>query len=375
MKRAWRTGSIRQRGRRWAIAWRENGRRRVLSFGNERDATEALARFVENGERVRAGLLPKIDSAATVGELLVPWLQQRAATLRDPKSEWSKWNNHLRGQFGTLRPVEITWQSIANFIRSELACGFSASTIQGCIRTLISFWGHAKRLGLAVGNSPYVDVPFEVKQLLRESYDTSATPFLERPEDIRRVFLALPEPTATMFAVGALAGLRTGEVLGLLWEEVDLSDAKICVRWQRGSSGTLISPKGGVRQVLIVPALLPILEAWRQKNREDKPDDLVFRPPFNARGGRPEIGSAPVFVRPQTMHRHLQKALEACSMPALTWYQCTRHTFATQWARSGGDLQVLRKMLGHVSHETTIRYVHSGGDLGSAEMPGLGAAP
>jgi len=40
----------------------------------------------------------------------------------------------------------------------------------------------------------------------------------------------LPEPLNVAFAIGALAGLRTGEVLGLRWSHVDLSKKRITSR-------------------------------------------------------------------------------------------------------------------------------------------------
>ncbi len=46
------------------------------------------------------------------------------------------------------------------------------------------------------------------------------------------MFLALPEPYSVAFAVGALAGLRTGEVLGLDWRDVDPANRRIHVRPQ-----------------------------------------------------------------------------------------------------------------------------------------------
>ncbi|OJY15782.1 MAG: hypothetical protein BGO98_24235 [Myxococcales bacterium 68-20] len=40
---------------------------------------------------------------------------------------------------------------------------------------------------------------------------------------MRRVFLALPEPVNVASAVGAFAGLRTGDVLELEWRNIDLA--------------------------------------------------------------------------------------------------------------------------------------------------------
>jgi hypothetical protein len=75
-------------------------------------------------------------------------------------------------------------------------------------------------------------------------------------------------------------------------------------------------------------------------------------------GGRPDIGSSAQFVRPHTVHKALAKALAACELPKMTLYQCTRHTFASQWVMNGGSLEMLAKIMGHSSTSTTQHYAH-----------------
>jgi len=63
------------------------------------------------------------------------------------------------------------------------------------------------------------------------------------------------------------------------------------------------------------------------------------------------------------MRKHLAKALTKCGLPALTWYQCTRHTFASQFVLGGGSIELLRQIMGHSSVTTTQRYSHLKPDL------------
>jgi site-specific recombinase XerD len=63
-------------------------------------------------------------------------------------------------------------------------------------------------------------------------------------------------------------------------------------------------------------------------------------------------------MRPATLHRHLDRALAECKMAPLTWYQATRHTFASQWVLADASIENLSKMLGHASVVTTERYAH-----------------
>jgi len=62
--------------------------------------------------------------------------------------------------------------------------------------------------------------------------------------------------------------------------------------------------------------------------------------------------------RPHTLHRHLHAALVKCKLPKLTWYQCTSHTFASQFVLGGA------KVMSHASVTTTeTHYCHLRADL------------
>src|SRR5262249_39010562 len=85
-------------------------------------------------------------------------------------------------------------------------------------------------------------------------------------------------------------------------------------------------------------------------------EGLLFTPTCPTRGGRP--GQAPSFMRPHTPHRHLAKSLAGCGLSALTWYQATRHTFASQWVLARGSIEKLKDIMGHSSVVVTERYAH-----------------
>jgi hypothetical protein len=54
-------------------------------------------------------------------------------------------------------------------------------------------------------------------------------------------------------------------------------------------------------------------------------------------------GTPSTFMRITTLHDALDEALAECGLPAdLTWYQATRHTFASHWVMFGGSLEKSR---------------------------------
>jgi integrase len=178
--------------------------------------------------------------------------------------------------------------------------------------------------------------------------------------DIRRVFLALPDPINVAFACGAFLGLRTAEVLGLRWQDIDFQSRRVHVtqQIQDGKAGPLKDSEP--RTVPLMDSLVPILTAYRPATGGE---GLLFQPTDPTEGGRPDIGSPAQFVRPETLRKHLAKALKACGLPSLSWYQCTRHIFASQFVLNGGSIELLRQLMGHSSVTTTERYAHLKPDL------------
>jgi Site-specific recombinase XerD len=304
-------------------------------------------------------LPPDPTEAPTLSELADPWLEDRQKNRRSGGDDCSRWRTHLGPAFGKMRPAEVGTLAIRQFVETKLAKGLAPGTVGNCVRLLSVFFGHIMELGHATTN-PVAGLPRNARKLYRSDYDTRSTPFLHTLADVRRVFLALPEPVNVAFACGAFAGLRTGEVLGLSWEDIDLATRRIHVhqQMQDGRLGPLKNDKP--RIVMLQDSLAPILTAWKLKTGGE---GLLFRPTVADRGGRPDLGTAPGFMRPSTLIRHLREALKACGLPSLTWYHATRHTFASLFVMGGGSLEMLRTLMGHASVTTTERYSHMKLDL------------
>jgi integrase len=125
-----------------------------------------------------------------------------------------------------------------------------------------------------------------------------------------------------------------------------------------GALGVLKDEEGRIAP--LQNSLAPILTAYKLATGGT---GLLFRPTVAARGGRPDLGAAPAFMRPHTLHKHLAKALKDCALPSLTWYCATRHTFASLWVMGGGSIELLSKILGHSSVAVTQHYAHMKVDL------------
>jgi integrase len=368
-KRQYGSGSVfRRGGGTWRIKWREGGRTRYKSgFVSEDQARQSLAVTIGDVAAGRGGLPVDKGPIPMLDELATEWLKRRKKTHRTASDDGYRWGKHLKRPFGRCKPGEVDAAAIRRFIERKLSEGLSSTTVLLCVRLLSTFYSDLVERRLADAN-PVRTLPRSTRRLIRVARDPRTTPFLERLDDVRRVFLALDEPINVAFAIGAFAGLRTGEVLALRWPHVDLRARRIHVR--ESIKGRLKDDDS--RVVPIVDSLYPVLAAWRLRAA-----DLTGRvvPSLHRDGER---------IDEHTPGRYLRPALEACKVaraPAptaedpkatrpLTWYECTRHTFASQWVLGGGSIEMLKEILGHSSVQVTERYAHLRPDLFAPHMLG-----
>jgi integrase len=102
------------------------------------------------------------------------------------------------------------------------------------------------------------------------------------------------------------------------------------------------------RAVPINPALLPILCQWR--NDCPASDEALAFP--TARG----------FMRQKDRDYGFKDALAGAKCHAICFHGL-RHTFASHFMMSGGNILTLQKMLGHSSVAVTMKYAHLASDF------------
>jgi integrase len=134
--------------------------------------------------------------------------------------------------------------------------------------------------------------------------------------------------------------------LGLRWDHLDLEKRRIHV--QASMTGPLKDDES--RVVPIVEGLATVLSAWRKK----QPGAELVIPPVKKRD---------VHMRQNAVRGHLDDAYEALDLLKLTFYQATRHRFASHWVLTGGSIERLRDIMGHSTVSVTERYAQLKPDL------------
>jgi integrase len=346
-RRAHGQGCVYERGPgNWWLKWREGGRVRYEGGLLSREvAQQVLNKVVADLAAGRAGLPRDPKDAPLLEVLAKDWLERRKLTHRSADDDQLRWTNHLKPWFGKCRPSEVDQASLRRFIEAKLAEELSPATVRLCIMLLSSFFGDLVEQGHVQAN-PVRALTKAARRLIKPSHDPRTTPFIEKLDDVRRLYLALPEPVNVAYAIGAMAGLRTGEVLALRWEHVNMEKRRIHVR--ESVKGPLKDKES--RVVIILDGLHSVLAEW--KLRTGGAGTVV--PPMRSDGKRCDQ---------HTVGKYLRKAVNSLQLPKVTWYQATRHTFASHWVLSGGSIEKLKEMLGHCSVLVTERYSHLRPDL------------
>jgi integrase len=155
-----------------------------------------------------------------------------------------------------------------------------------------------------------------------------------------------------LFRTAVYTGLRLGELLGLLWEDVDLREGAITVRAQLSQRGTREAPKTkhSLRRVVLAPDLVRFLREHRLRSRFSKETDHVF----------PSRTGGPLSHR-NVEARGFDKAIEEAGLvftPKLVLHDL-RHVYASMMIERGITSMELADQMGHSnSGVTERRYVH-----------------
>jgi integrase len=125
-----------------------------------------------------------------------------------------------------------------------------------------------------------------------------------------------------------ITGLRRGELLGLLWSDIDLLEKMLTVRGASAKSGN-------TRYVPLNDDAVSVLKDWREDSVKT---DRVFHV--------------------ATSFKTAWAALLAdAKITRFRWHDL-RHHFASRLVQAGVPLNTVRELLGHGSFAMTLRYAH-----------------
>ena len=115
-----------------------------------------------------------------------------------------RWSKHLGPFFGHKLPDEVNVADVRRFVEGLIAAGKSPATARLCVALLGSLYTDLVEREIVAQNVVRA-LPRAVRRLMKPA--GTFAPFLERQDDIRRLYLELPQPFATIYAVGVLPTL------------------------------------------------------------------------------------------------------------------------------------------------------------------------
>ena len=246
----------------------------------------------------------------------------------------SQLRKHLVPFFGDRLLKDIDAQLIQRFVANVQA---SPKTVRNLKATISMMWSSAKAWGYVAHDALHGVVLPKPRR---------ARQFFLSAEEIQKILAAAREPFHTFYWLAAETGLRSGELCGLAWDDIDFDRQLVHVRqstWQ----GKLQEPKteNSVRSFALSSQLLEHLRsrllAWRPNQQR-----LIFA----TRNGSPWDG--------KKARKALTPLLRDLGIP-----QCGLHAFrhanSSLMDRLGTPVKVRQQRLGHSDPNITLGiYTH-----------------
>lgn len=366
--------------RTWHFAYTCNGRRSRVSLGAfpavstsaARAAAALRAAEVAKGtdpifykrERAAKAAAERADAEREKAERLGVFVEGPYAARVRAKLHWPEETlAALKFNFGHLwdrRMSDISLLDIQRWQHKEKARGIKPATINRGWSRLQAVFKYARKLH-ALGGPPLPVEPFKVPdrrirylapeeraRLLKglEVREIERRAKRERLREWQRA-RGKPEapsyppvgytdhlPVAVILSLGT--GLRRGELLQLLWSDIDWPRKQLNVRGETAKNKRQ-------RYVPLPERALEALRVWHSQARSVGLDRLIFPGPRGTKIGRLD-----------TAWRAL---LKAAKIKEFRWHDL-RHTYASALVDKGVPLYTVSELLGHRSLEMTMRYSH-----------------
>ena len=293
----------------------------------------------------------------TLGQWMDVWFENYAKLKVRPSSHQTYCgyiDNHIKPHVGSIPLSKLTSLDLQKLYKMLLAegridriesknqpKGLSAKTVRNINQIISSALNLAK----------------EQKLISSNQAEACALPKVEHREmktlPVEQLTSFLREAKETgvyeMYYIELATGLRRGELLGLKWDDIDMSNGTIRVQRQVSRiDGEIVEAplktKNSYHTVSIGDDAIEVLKEQRKKVGREI--EYVFPSP----NGGP--------ISPDSVLNMLHRVLERAGLPKIRFHDL-RHTFATLALQNGVDIKTVSSMLGHFSAGFTLdTYAH-----------------
>ncbi len=172
------------------------------------------------------------------------------------------YKNRIKKQFGGRKVTSIKASELALW-QSKLLDSLATKTVKD-IRTVFN-----TILEDALRDEIITKNPFRLVKSPILTDVIEKNPF--SVEEIFKILEHADEKMRAFFALGFFTGMRTGELIGLKWCDIDFNEATLRVeRSRREGIESLPKTKNSIREIEILDALMPYLKHHRAISRDDQ---------------------------------------------------------------------------------------------------------
>ena len=307
------------------------------------NVVKAILVSARRNEFVQDVVMPPVQNVVTFREYAEDWYNTykvghiKATTLGGYRTMLE---SHLYPAFGNKDIKEITTKAIQEMLNGKK--DKSRKTLQDIIIFFRAILESARKDGIIEVNPAddnRITIPSS-KKTVRNALS------IDSIKDIVSSIATLPEIDDRRFqALLVFTGMRRGEVLGLKWEDIDLSNSVIHVQrnitYPRGCNEPLVGTtktESGVRDIPILPQLLDFLK------------------PLGTSGYIIGGGQKPNTL--SVVRRRNERINRLIDLHGATPH-IFRHSFATMLYDVGADIKTIQSIMGQSDYKTTAdRYCH-----------------
>lgn len=270
-------------------------------------------------------------------------------------------NRYVKDTIGNMRLNDVQVMDIKKIYNGLYYRGYSYNTIELVSIVLNGMFNEAVNNDIIVKN---VVIKAEIPKVPKKKPKVLS-------RDNQKIFMEAIKNSylECLFFIALATGMRSGELRGLEWQNVDFEKNVIRVRktlLYLNNDYILSDPKtdSSIRDIPLVDEAYEILKEHRKKQKEDrkimgkrwKPkkgmEDLVF----TTATGRP--------INRDMLKCEMNRVIKSINNNGIKFDHITphtlRHTMATRSMEKGMSLKVLQSSLGHSKSATTMDlYVHS----------------
>ena len=247
------------------------GKRHLKTFRTKKLADTWL---VGARHQIAQGTHTAETGSITIAVAAELWIEA-GETERLERSTLKQYRNHIKHHLapliGDVTLAKLTAPAVEKF-RDDLLKTRSRPMAKKILASLKSIVSEAQRRGL-VGQNAALPVSVDMKK--RDKRRLVVGKDIPTKAEINTLLQAAAGALRPLLTVSVFTGLRSSELRGLTWNDVDFDTRVLHVRQRADAWGTMGSPKSGAgeREIPMAPSVFNALREWKLECPRVKEDD------------------------------------------------------------------------------------------------------